>query len=113
MCVQAFFETPPLKTTVAAPVTPPRLLDHFEVQKSRLVDRFGFVANRPQIHLRLLAQRAVRPIFVVVLAPVFNRLPRVSDGEKPILIQALLPQSAVEAFDESIVCGRDLLSLRR
>jgi hypothetical protein len=46
----------------------------------------------------------VWPIFVVVLAPVFDRLPRVSKGEKPILIQALLPQSAVEAFDKSIVC---------
>ena len=43
------------------------------------------------------------PIFVVVLAPVFDRLPRFSKGEKPILIQALLAQSAVKAFDESIV----------
>ena len=33
----------------------------------------------------------------------FDRLPRLSQGEKPILIQALLPQPAVEAFDESIV----------
>jgi len=43
-------------------------------------------------------------IFVVVLAPAFDRLPRVSEGEKPILIQALLSQSTIEAFNESIVC---------
>ena len=35
---------------------------------------------------RLLAQRTVWSIFVVVLAPVFDRLPRVSEGEKPVLI---------------------------
>jgi hypothetical protein len=35
----------------------------------------------------------------------FDRLLCVSKGEKPILIQALLSQSAVEAFDESIVTG--------
>ena len=46
----------------------------------------------------------MRPIFVIVLAPVFDRLPRVSEGEKPILIQALLAQSTIEALDESIVC---------
>ena len=52
---------------------------------------------------RLLVQRAVWSIFVVVLAPIFNRLPRLSKGEKPILIQALSSQSAIEAFNESIV----------
>ena len=44
------------------------------------------------------------PILVVVLAPVFDRLPCLSKGDKPVLIQALLAQSPVEAFDESIVC---------
>jgi hypothetical protein len=52
----------------------------------------------------LLVQRAVWSILVVVLTPVFDRLPRFCKGQKPILIQALLSQSAVEAFDESIVC---------
>lgn len=45
----------------------------------------------------------MRPIFVVVLTPVVDRLPCLSEGEKPVLIQTLLSQSAVEAFDESIV----------
>jgi hypothetical protein len=31
---------------------------------------------------RLLAQRTVWPILVMVLAPVFNRLPRFNEGEK-------------------------------
>jgi hypothetical protein len=51
----------------------------------------GLLPTGHKFARRLLAQRAVGPILVVILAPVFNRLPRVSEGEKPILIQALLP----------------------
>jgi hypothetical protein len=39
-----------------------------------------------------------------VLAPLSIRPLRVSEGEKLVLIQALLSQSTIEAFNQSIVC---------
>ena len=50
-----------------------------------------------------MGQRTVWPKFVVLLVPSFDRLSSVIESEKPVLVQALLPQSA-----ESV----DLLALR-
>ena len=52
---------------------------------------------------RLLAQRAVWSIVIVVPAPLFHYLPGRGQRHKLVLIQTLLPQSAVEAFDENVV----------
>ena len=80
------------------------IIGPFRELKIRLFDRFGFVANRPRIR-----SVSVGPTSCVVdircsLGASFRSSPALQQREKPILIQALLAQSAVEAFDERIVC---------
>jgi hypothetical protein len=45
----------------------------------------------------------MRPDEVVIVAPTGDDLPRFGQTEEHMLVQALVPQSAVEAFDESIL----------
>src|SRR5581483_3913582 len=48
-------------------------------------------------------ERAVRAHPVVIQSPVFNGLPRIVEGEEPVLVQALLAEFAVERFDIAVL----------
>ncbi len=43
------------------------------------------------------------PVSIVVYPPSFNELPSVSEGEEPVLVQALVSEPAVEALDEGVL----------
>jgi len=47
----------------------------------------------------------VGPAPIVVHAPVFDEPSSVSEGEKPVLVQALIPEPPVEALDEGVLDG--------
>jgi len=47
----------------------------------------------------------VRASLVVVGPPFFDDLPSVSEGQKPVLVQALVAEAPVEALDESVLLG--------
>jgi|GEM_PF-4657195 len=67
----------------------------------RFFDSFGFVANRHEF-----ARCLRRSVWSIRFNPdaSFRSSPALQqEREKPTLIEALLSQSAVEAFDESIV----------
>ncbi len=40
---------------------------------------------------------------VVIHSPVFDGFPRIVQGEKPVLVQALLAELAVKAFDVTVL----------
>ncbi len=58
-----------------------------------------------QAHRRPLADCAMRSHFVVVLAPRFDLPAGVVKIEEPVLVQAIKPDTGIEALDERIVCG--------
>ncbi|MDB5770092.1 MAG: hypothetical protein JWM42_466 [Burkholderia sp.] len=45
----------------------------------------------------------MRPLVVVFLAPFFNYLPGMAHRDEPMLVQALIPEFAVEALDVRIL----------
>lgn len=45
-----------------------------------------------------MMEAAVRPMFVVVDAPGFDRLLRIMQADKPALVQTFIAQAAVKAF---------------
>jgi hypothetical protein len=47
----------------------------------------------------------MRSEVVVFAAPVFDEEASFSEGSEPVLVEAIIPESAVEAFDESILHG--------
>src|SRR5438034_9902729 len=47
----------------------------------------------------------VGPSLVVVDPPFFNDLPGVNKSQEPVLVEALVPQAAVEALDEGVLDG--------
>ena len=52
---------------------------------------------------RLVGKRAVGPLAVVVVAPVVNLLASVAEIQKPVHVQALVPQLAIEALNMCIL----------
>ena len=48
-------------------------------------------------------QAAVRAFGIVIDPPVFNDLLRFADAGKPMLVQAFLPEAAVEAFNVGVL----------
>ncbi len=52
---------------------------------------------------RALGQAAVRPLGVVLLAPLFDHSAGLAEGREVMLVQALIAQLAVEAFDEAVL----------
>ena len=44
------------------------------------------------------------PTLVIVLSPLVDDNPGMVKGVEPVLIQALIPELAIEAFDECILC---------
>lgn len=52
---------------------------------------------------RLIRKRAMRPLAVVVAAPLLNFLAGVAEMQKPIHIQALVPQLAVKTLNMCIL----------
>jgi hypothetical protein len=53
----------------------------------------------------LVAKLAVRPEFVVVETPGFDRLLRIDQAEEPALVQALVAEPPVEARRERVLNG--------
>ena len=51
----------------------------------------------------LVADCPSRSILVVVLAPILQLFPGVGKGQKPVRVQALGAQAAVEGLDEGVV----------
>jgi len=51
----------------------------------------------------LITDRAVRPKLVVVLTPILHLFTGVRKRQKPMRVQALRPELAVERFNEAIV----------
>ena len=49
------------------------------------------------------AQRCVRSTLVIVLAPSFDLAPGVVKRKEPVGVQAFVPQTSVERFDERVV----------
>jgi hypothetical protein len=45
----------------------------------------------------------VRPFFVVIPPPSFDLIPGVIQAEEPVLVEAFLPESAVEGLDIGVV----------
>ena len=85
-------------------MTSPRLLDISTV-KIRLLDRFGSVANQPQIRSASVGPANCAADIRCSPYASFDRLFRVSEGEKLILIQPLLPQSSVELSMKALSVG--------
>ena len=54
---------------------------------------------------RRAAQGAAWPLMVVVVAPVVHDAPDVSEPPEPVLVQAAVPELAVEALHESVLGG--------
>ena len=54
---------------------------------------------------RQVAERGVRPDGVVVVAPQDDLAARVVQGVEDLLVQQLIAQAAVEAFDERVLLG--------
>lgn len=54
---------------------------------------------------RQVAERGVRPDGVVVVAPQGDLAARVVQGVEDLLVQQLIAQAAVEAFDERVLLG--------
>jgi len=52
-----------------------------------------------------LAEAAVRPFGVVLLPPGFDALLRLGDRSEMMLVQALVPQLAIETLDEAVLDG--------
>src|SRR5208337_4843483 len=53
----------------------------------------------------LISQAAVGPFFIVVKTPSIDLIRSIFQAQKPVLVQALLPKTAVERFDKGIVRG--------
>lgn len=49
-------------------------------------------------------EAAVRPNGIVVESKCFNRALGIREADEPTLVEAFVPQAAVEAFDEVILC---------
>ena len=56
-----------------------------------------------QANRRLLADRAVRALLVVVLAPILQFFLRVRKAQEPVSVQTFRPEATVERFDKRIV----------
>src|SRR5262249_17207699 len=52
-----------------------------------------------------MAERAVRPISVVVDPPSLGGCPHLVEAEKPVLVEAFVAKLPVEAFDEGVFDG--------
>ena len=50
-----------------------------------------------------MAERTVRPDLVVVNPPALDDPPSIVQAGEPMQVQALVPELAVEAFDESVL----------
>src|ERR1700676_2986110 len=66
---------------------------------------FSTAIGRGKFFGRPVPQRAVRAHRVVVHPPGLDHLACVSEIHEPVLVQAFIPELAVEAFDECILCG--------
>lgn len=47
----------------------------------------------------------MRALAIVFLSPIFNDFSGMSDREKPVLVEALISELAIEAFDVRILLG--------
>ena len=47
----------------------------------------------------------MRPLLVVMASPSFNFLFSILQAQKPVLVQAFLPKTAIERFDKGIIRG--------
>ena len=56
-----------------------------------------------QHNRRLVADRAVRALFVVVLTPILQFFLGVSKAQEPVSVQTFCPEAAIERFDEGVV----------
>lgn len=52
---------------------------------------------------RDVAERRVRPEVIVILPPAFDLLAGIVERQEPVGVQALVPETAVERFDEGVV----------
>jgi hypothetical protein len=60
---------------------------------------------RKILQWRLVTQAAVGPLFVVVAPPSLDLFLSILQAQKSVLIQAFLPETAVERFDEGVIRG--------
>jgi hypothetical protein len=75
------------------------------------LDQFAGRRPRGRFFLQLLGilaggqagKTAVRARGVVTDAPRFDRAPRIGETEEPVLVQALVPESAIETLDEGVL----------
>ena len=51
----------------------------------------------------LVADGAMRPVFVVVAAPILQLFAGVGKGQEPMRVQTLRPEATVERLDEGVV----------
>ena len=51
----------------------------------------------------LVADGAMRPVFVVVAAPILQLFVGVGKGQEPVRVQTLRPEATVECLDEGVV----------
>jgi len=65
--------------------------------------RAGYAGGSHEGSRGLVADCAVRPILVVVVAPILQLFAGVGKGHEPVSVQALRAQAAVEGLDESVV----------
>ena len=54
---------------------------------------------------RQVAERAVGPLGVVLDSPRFNQVPGMSHGDKPVFVQAFVPEAPIETLDVSVLHG--------
>lgn len=52
---------------------------------------------------RDIADRGVRPEMSVIDPPVLDLLPWVVERQEPVRVEALIPEAAIERFDERVV----------
>lgn len=56
----------------------------------------------------------MRSVFVVVLAPILQLFGGIRKAQEPVCIQALIPEAAVEALDETVLhwlAGLDVMPI--
>jgi hypothetical protein len=68
---------------------------------AHLAGEFG--ADSEKLQRRAIAKAAVRPFGIVFLAPRLDLLSRIRHVQKPVCIQALIAQPAVEALHISVL----------
>ena len=89
-----------LKRCALLPIVGPPETRVFRLLSRRWAGRAGgsHEANRG-----LVADGPVRPILVVVLAPILQLFAGVGKGQEPMRVEALRPEASVERLDEGVV----------